>query len=72
MKTKRGGLKNLLGKIRLLPWYWKSVASIVIFFLFGSLGTQLFTASSDALLLIGFCILVLGLWLLINIWLPKK
>ena len=71
-RKKKGWLKRQQGKIQLLPCYWKTIASIVIVFLFGTSGTQLFTASSDALLFIGFCILVLGIWLLVQIWLPQK
>jgi hypothetical protein len=46
-KTKKNWLKRQFNKVQLLPWYWKSIATIVIFFLGGTFGTQLFTAASD-------------------------
>ena len=71
-KTKKNWLKRQFNKVQLLPWYWKSVATIVIFFLGGTFGTQLFTAASDLSMFFGFVILIVVLWFLIQMWTPKK
>ena len=71
-KTKKNWLKCQFNKVQLLPWYWKSVATIVIFFLGGTFGTQLFTAASDLSMFFGFVILIVVLWFLIQMWTPKK
>ena len=71
-KTKKSWLKRQLNKVQLLPWYWKSIATIAIFFLGGTFGTQLFTAASDWSMFFGFALLVVVLWFLIQMWTPKK
>jgi len=71
-KTKKNWLKRQFNKVQLLPWYWKSVATLAIFFLGGTFGTQLFTAASDLSMFFGFVILVVVLWFLIQMWTPKK
>lgn len=71
-KKKTNWFNRQLGKVQLLPWYWKVIATIVIFFLGGTFGTQLFTSASDLSLFLGFAILVVTLWLLIQMWFPKK
>ena len=71
-KTKKNWLKRQLNKVHWLPWYWKSIATIVIFFLGGTFGTQLFTAASDLSMFFGFVILIVVLWFLIQMWTPKK
>ena len=68
--TKKSWFKNQVAKVQILPWYWKGILSLVIFFLGGSLGTQLFTAADDLMMILGFIILVVGAWFLIQMWIP--
>lgn len=69
-KKKQSWLKRQTVKIQILPWYWKLVASVVIFFGAGTIGTQLFTAPDDLFMILGFVLLVAALWFLIQMWLP--
>lgn len=71
-KTKKSWLKRQLNKVQLLPWFWKIVISIMVFFLGGSTGTQLFTSPSNWSMFFGFAILMVSLWFLIQMWAPKK
>lgn len=67
MKAKKKRKRTSFLKIRLLPWYWKIVLSVVWFFCGGILGSQLFTSASDLALMTGFAVLVICLWVLIQI-----
>jgi len=69
-KSKKSWLKRQVSKVQILPWYWKMVATVAIFFLGGTLGTQCFTEADDVLMGVGFLILVGVLWFLIQMWLP--
>lgn len=71
-KNKKNWLRCQFRKVQLLPWYWKIIASMVIFFLGGTFGTQLFTSASDLSMIFGFIVIVAALWLLIQMWVPKK
>ena len=73
MKIKRKcWLKRQLKKVQMLPWYWKIVASVAIFFLGGSIGSELFTYAKDAAMIAGFVIIAISLWGIINLWWPPK
>lgn len=71
-KKQQSWFRNQIAKMQILPWYWKLVASLVIFFLVGTTGTQMFTAANDLMMILGFIILVGGLWFLIQMWLPRS
>ena len=71
-EKKENWLKRQFNKVNLLPWYWKMVASLLLFFLGGSFGMHLFTSASDLRMCVGFTIMALALWLIIKIWLPAK
>ncbi len=67
---KKSWFKRQVVKVQILPWYWKMVATVVIFFAGGTLGTQLFTEADDVSMIGGFALLVIVLWFLIQMWLP--
>lgn len=69
-KKQKSWFKTQVIKVQILPWYWKLVATLVIFFLGGTFGTQLFTAADDFLMICGFAVLVVVLWFLIQMWMP--
>ena len=69
-KKKKSWFKNQVVKVQILPWYWKLVATLLIFFLGGTFGTQLFTSADDLLMVCGFVVLVVVLWFLIQMWMP--
>lgn len=71
-KKKKSWLARQIEKVHLLPWYWKIVASIAIFFLGGSIGSDLFTRASDFAMIAGFVIMAVSLWGIINLWCPPK
>ena len=71
-KQKKNWLKRQLNKVQLLPWYWKGVTSVVVFFLGGTLGTQMFTAADDVTMFLGVVLLVACLWFILQMWVPKK
>lgn len=68
MKKKKNSLRLL--KVRLLPQYWKVILSLILFFGGGSLGMSLFMGADDFEMILGFVLLAVLLWLLIQIWLP--
>lgn len=70
MKNKKNKKQSKMMKIRLLPQYWKFILSLVLFFGGGSLGMSLFMGADDIEMGIGFVLLAVLLWLLIQIWLP--
>ena len=60
-KTKKiPWFKRQVVKVQILPWYWKMVATVVIFFAGGTLGTQLFTEADDVSMIGGFALLVIS------------
>ncbi len=71
-KKKQSWFKNQIAKVQILPWYWKLVASVAVFFLVGTTGTQMFTAADDVTMVFGFVLLVVGLWFLIQMWFPAN
>lgn len=71
-KTINKNQKSFFLKLRVLPWYWKCVASLVVFFLGGTIGTQAFTAADDLTMALGFIVLVIVIWVMFQIWLPVK
>lgn len=71
-KKKQSWLKRRVVKIRVLPWFWKLVATVIIFFGAGTVGFQLVTAPDDFIMILGFVLLVAALWLLIQMWLPAE
>lgn len=71
-KTKKSWIKRQVAKVQILPWYWKTVATVVIFFLGGTLGTQLFTEADDITMVGGFALLAVVLWFLIQMWKPAS
>lgn len=71
-KKKKSWLKSQVVKVQILPWYWKGVATLAIFFLGGTFGTQLFTSPDDIMMVLGFLVLAFALWFLIQMWLPAK
>ena len=70
MKTKRLKKQSRLIKVRLLPQYWKVIISLVLIFGGGSFGMSLFMGADDFEMILGFVLLAVLLWLLIQIWLP--
>ncbi len=71
-KKKQSWFTKQIAKVQFLPWYWKFVLSVAIFFLVGTTGTQMFTAANDVMMVLGFVLLVVGLWFLIQLWLPSN
>ncbi len=71
-RKKKSWFKIQVAKVRILPWYWKLVVTIVLFFAGGSVGTQLFTAPDDLMMFFGFIVLVVVLWFLFQMWLPAS
>lgn len=71
-KTKQSWFRRQVVKVQILPWYWKLVATLVIFFLGGTLGTQMFTAADDLTMFFGFIVLVFVLWFLLQMWMPAQ
>ncbi len=69
-KRKKSWLQNQVAKVKVLAWYWKMVFSIVIIFIGGSFGMQLFTTPDDFIMVLGFILLSVVLWLLFQMWLP--
>lgn len=69
-KKKKSWLKNQVIKVQVLPWYWKIVATVFIFFIGGSAGSQLFTYADDIVMILGAIVLVGVLWFLIQMWMP--
>lgn len=69
-KKQKSWFKTQVIKVQILPWYWKLVATLLIFFLGGTFGTQLFTAADDLLMICGFAVLAVALWFLIQVWMP--
>ena len=67
-KKKKSWLKRQVAKVRILPWYWKLVFSVLIFFLCGALGMQLFTAPDDISMILGVVVIIIALWFLLQMW----
>jgi len=63
--------KKIKFKLRLLPWYWKTVLTVVLCAI-ASLGAALFTSDSDLGVVCGFVLLAGVFWLVANTWYPKK
>jgi len=70
-KEKKCGF-NALKKLRILPVYWKVVATIILVLGGGGLAAQLITSSSDFWMIIGVICMALVAWLVLNMWLPIK
>jgi len=71
-KKEKKEKKSMVVKLRVIPLYWKVVASIIMLLGGGCLSAQLITSSSDVWMCVGIVLVVLILWLLINMWLPMK
>lgn len=69
-KKKKSWFKNQVIKVQVLPWYWKIVATLVIFIVGGNLGSQLFMYADDLVMIAGAVVLVGVLWFLIQMWIP--
>ena len=67
-KKKNSWLKKQVTKVQILPWYWKLVFSVLIFFVFGALGMQLFTAPDDVSMILGVVVIIIVLWFLLQMW----
>ena len=67
-KKKKSWLKRQVAKVRILPWYWKLVFSVLIFFVCGALGMQLFTAPDDISMILGVVVIIIALWFLLQMW----
>lgn len=67
-KKKKSWLKRQVYKVQILPWYWKLVFSVLIFFVFGALGMQLFTAPDDVSMILGVVVIIIALWFLLQMW----
>lgn len=70
-KKKKSWLKNQVVKVQVLPWYWKIVATLIIFFVGGNLGSQLFMYADDLVMIAGAILSVAVIWFLIQMWMPS-
>lgn len=71
-RQKKPFVKKFFQDLRILPWYWKFVVSLLIFFVGGSGGMSLLTSADDFAMYGGYFLLAILLWVLIQIWLPQK
>lgn len=71
-KTKKSWLKNQVGKIRVLPWYWKLVTTVVLVVGGAASVLQLYTSSSDWGMLTAVIIAIIVLWVLAQMYTPAS
>lgn len=71
-KKKKSWLKNQVGKIRVLPWYWKTVVTIILLVGGAASVLQLYTSSSDFGMVTAVIIAIVVLWVLAQMYTPTS
>lgn len=71
-RKKKSWLKTQVGKIRVLPWYWKLVTTVVLVVGGAASVLQLYTSSSDWGMLTAVIIAIIVLWVLAQMYTPTS
>lgn len=71
-RKKKSWLKTQVGKIRILPWYWKLVTTVVLVVGGAASVLQLYTSSSDWGMLTAVIIAIIVLWVLAQMYTPTS
>lgn len=71
-KRKKSWFKNQVAKVKILPWYWKLVATVLLAVAGIASALQLFTSSCDAGIIAAIIVAVVVLWFLIQMWIPSS
>ena len=71
-KKKKSWLKTQVGKIRVLPWYWQLVTTLLLVVGGAASVLQLYTSSSDFGMVAAVIIAIVVLWVLAQMYTPTS